>query len=169
MKFKLNMFLLFHTSQLSDASGDEQRMGSQWIWYNLIAVIRQMMFIVAVHFVCRGLLGRQWCVVMVEKVRIGPGRWHLSNGHQNVGRQEEKRHNNLKKLNLLFIKCEASKKCSQMVLILNIRGNLYTIYSIEEITVNIPSSSWFATIPCTSGWNNRQRMMRNWRGDRPFI
>ena len=78
---------------------------------------------------------------MVEKVRIRPGRWHLSNGHQNVGRQEEKRHNNLKKLNLLFIKCEASKKCSQMVLILNIRGNLYTIYSIEEITVNIPSSS----------------------------
>ncbi len=92
-----------------------------------------MMFIVAVHFVGRGFLRSKWCVVMVEKVRIGPGRRHLSVGHQNVGRQREKRHNNLKKLNLLFIKCEASKKCSEMVLIFkNIRGNLYTINSIEK-------------------------------------
>ena len=57
------------------------------------------MFIADVHFV--GLLGRQWRVVMVEKVRIGPGvGWQLlgllGRCHQNVDSHRDKDQNNLR-------------------------------------------------------------------------
>ncbi len=54
--------------------------------------------LIAHHFVGGGLLGRQgqWGVVMVVKVRVGPGGWLLGRGSQTVGRKGDKDHNNLK-------------------------------------------------------------------------
>ncbi len=63
-----------------------------------VVVVISKYFLIAHHFVGGSLLGRQgqWVVVMVVKVRAGPGGRLLGRGSRNVGRQGDKDHNNLK-------------------------------------------------------------------------
>ncbi len=72
-------------------------MSSQRVCDTVIVVTRKL-FLIAHHFVGRDFLARQgqWGVVMVVKVRVGPGGRLLGRGRQTVGRQGDEDRNNLK-------------------------------------------------------------------------